>query len=141
MTKSIFKLSLLTVAAILVTASSAYAGGSGGGESSGGKEYVQLEPLVLPAIDNDGVYQVISFVISLEVETISEADKIKLMKPKIADAYIQNMYGMMNAHEGLKDGIVQVALVKNKLKKITDKVLGEEIHAEVLLQTIQQRPI
>ncbi len=119
-----------------------HAGGGGEKEEGGDtKEYVKLDPLILPVVDNDGVYQIVSMVVSLEVETLSEADKIKAAKPRLADAYIQDMYGIMNVHEGLKNGIVQVALVKERLNKITSKVMGDEVHAEVLLQAIQQQPI
>ena len=108
---------------------------------SNAKEYVKLAPIILPVIDNDGVYQVISMVVSLEVGSVSEADKIKAAKPRLADAYIQDMYGVMNAHEALKGGILQVGMVKKRLGRVTDKVLGKDVHAEVLLQAVQQRPI
>ncbi len=106
-----------------------------------GKEYVKMQPLMVPVIDNYGVSQVVSLVVSLEVDGVFEADKVKALSPRLTDAYIQNMYGAMSDNQGIKNGIIQVGYIKKRLNKITSDVLGDEVHAEVLLQLIQQRPI
>src|SRR5690606_402610 len=54
--------------------------------------YVELKPLVLPVLDRDGVSQIISIVISLEVENPEMAAKAEALKPRLTDAYIQAMY-------------------------------------------------
>lgn len=105
------------------------------------KEYVKLDPLMLPIIDEDGVQQVVNMVVAIEVEGIFNADKVKAMKPKLTDAYIQEMYGALNKHAAYKGGVIQVVMIKEKLNKITSKVMGDEMDAEVLLQVVQQRPI
>lgn len=113
-----------------------------GKEKSGtGMEYVKMDPLLLPIIDEDGVQQVVSMVVAIEVGGVADADKIKLMKPRLTDAYIQNMYGMLNKHAALKGGVIQVKMIKDKLNAVTDKIVGDEIETEVLLQVVQQRPI
>ncbi|MGH1403331.1 MAG: flagellar basal body-associated FliL family protein [Alphaproteobacteria bacterium] len=119
----------------------AYAASSSDSEGAGGKEYVKMDPLVLPIVDNDGVHQVISMVVSIEVETVNEAEKVKLLRPKLTDAYIQDMYGSLHKHAALQGGIVRVDIIKKRLNKVTDKILGKEIDSDVLLQVVQQRPI
>ena len=109
-------------------------------EEDGSFAYVKLNPLLLPIIDEDGVQQVVSMVVSIEVSS-DDAGKVKLYSPRLTDAYIQNMYGMLNRHAALKGGIVQVRMIKDRLNKITDEVLGSDIDTEVLLQLVQQRPI
>ncbi len=107
----------------------------------GSSEYVKLDPLLLPIIDEDGVQQVVSMVVAIEVGGVSDADKVKAMRPKLTDAYIQDMYGILNRHAALKGGIIQVKMIKERLNKITDDVVGDDIDTEVLLQVVQQRPI
>lgn len=117
-------------------------GGAGGGHGSGGgTEFVELDPLVLPVIDNRGVTQTVSLVIALEVGTLEKADEIKKLTPRLKDAYIQDMYGVLNSHAALKGGVVQVGAIKERLNKITADVLGEGMVEDVLLQVVQQRPI
>lgn len=114
---------------------------SGKKASSGSAEFVKLDPLLLPIIDEDGVQQVVSMVVAIEVSGTSDADKVKAIKPRLTDAYIQDMYGILNKHAALKGGIIQVRMIKERLNQITDEVVGDDIDTEVLLQVVQQRPI
>lgn len=104
-------------------------------------EYVELDPLVLPIIDEYGVSQVVSLVVSLEVKDTQTAEKVKKMSPRLKDAYIQDMYGTLNKHAALKGGVVQVAKLKSRLNKVSKKVMGDDVIHDVLLQVVQQRPI
>lgn len=113
----------------------------GGGHGGGGSEFVELDPLILPIIDSSGVTQTVSLVIALEVEDKVKAEEVKKLTPRLKDAYIQDMYGVLNKHAALKGGVVQVSAVKSRLTKITTDVLGEDMVSEVLLQVVQQRPI
>ena len=115
--------------------------GHGGGHGTGGTEFVELDPLVLPVIDNRGVTQTVSLVIALEVSTLEKVDQVKKLTPRLKDAYIQDMYGVLNNHAALKGGVVQVGAIKERLNKITADVLGEDMVDDVLLQVVQQRPI
>ena len=38
-------------------------------------------------------------------------------------------------------GIIQVGKLKKRLNKVSEKVLGEDVVHDVLLQVVQQRPI
>lgn len=105
-----------------------------------GAIFVELDPLILPIVDNDGVNQVVSMVIALEVKDSAAEITVKGMKPKLKDAYIQDMYGVLNRHAALKGGVVQVNKIKKRLNKITNHVLGEDVVKDVLLQVVQQRP-
>lgn len=113
----------------------------GHGEDAGHYEYVELDPLILPIVDNNGVSQVVSMVVALEVSDAAAADKVKKLAPKIKDAYIQDMYGVLNEHAALKGGVIQVGYLKARLNKISKHVIGEEEFHDVLLQVVQQRPL
>lgn len=112
-----------------------------GGGHGAGTEFVELDPLILPIVDNTGVSQVVSLVVSIEVGGALDADKVKTLSPRLKDAFIQDMYGVLNEHAALKGGVVQVGTIKGRLKTLADKVLGEDVAQDVLLQVVQQRPI
>lgn len=105
-------------------------------------EFVELGPLVLPIVDGNGVSQTVSMVVALEVIDKYAAGKVEKYEPKLKDAFIQDMYGVLNRHAALKGGVIQVGVIKQRLNKISDKVMGdEETVQDVLLQVVQQRPI
>jgi flagellar FliL protein len=104
--------------------------------------FVEMDPLILPIIDKDGVTQTVSLVIALEVADKNAVKEVEHMAPKLKDAYIQDMYGVLNKHAALKGGVIQVGTIKKRLNQISDEVMGEEdIVHDVLLQVVQQRPI
>ncbi len=103
--------------------------------------YVEMKPLVLPIVDKDGVSQIISIVISLEASTPESAAEVEMMKPRLTDAYIQGMYGVLSAKSVMEGGILQVGHIKSRLNSITTKVLGENKVKDVLLQVVQQRHV
>jgi flagellar FliL protein len=104
-------------------------------------EFVELDPLILPIIDEHGVNQIVSFVVMIEVENAEAAKEVEAMTPRLKDAYIQDMYGILNKQAALRGGVVQVGIIKDRLNKITQRVVGEGLVEEVLLQVVQQRPI
>ncbi len=104
-------------------------------------EFVELDTLILPIIDEHGVNQIVSFVVMIEVENAAAAKQVEAMTPRLKDAYIQDMYGILNKREALRGGVVQVGVIKDRLNQVTRQVLGENAVEEVLLQVVQQRPM
>ncbi|MGH1398293.1 MAG: flagellar basal body-associated FliL family protein [Alphaproteobacteria bacterium] len=101
-------------------------------------EYVELDPLMLPIIDKNGVSQVLSMVVMVET---ADPVAIEKVEPKLTDAYIQELYGVLNEHAALKGGVIQIEYIKAKLNKVSKKVAGDEVVHDVLLQVVQQRPL
>jgi flagellar FliL protein len=113
-------------------------------DGHGGKEggdFVELSPLVLPIIDDTGVTQVVSIVVVIEAASANAANDIRKFEPRLNDAYIQEMYGILNKHAALQGGVVRVDMLKERLNAISQRVLGTEMVNDVLLQVIQQRPL
>ncbi|MCC6598911.1 MAG: flagellar basal body-associated FliL family protein [Alphaproteobacteria bacterium] len=104
-------------------------------------EFVKLDPLVLPIVDGDGISQIISLVIALEVPDAASKSEVEALIPRLKDAYIQEMYGLLNKHAAVKGGVLQVGYIKGKLSRVSATVLGEENFSDVLLQVVEQRPI
>ncbi len=136
-----FVLSLAIIAGFFI-AGDAYAAKKEKSDKDGGSiEYVQMNPLVLPIIDNDGLYQVLNLVVTIEVGGAGDADKVKAKKIRLNDAYIQNMYGMLNEYDAIRHGIIQVNVIKDRLNSITDDIMDGEVETELLLQLVEQRPL
>ena len=117
--------------------------GEGGKDGHGekGPTFVKLDPLVVPIIDAEGVSQVISMVVQFEVSDEESAKKVEALRPRIKDAFIQNMYGLMNSNAALDRGVVKVGYVKKRMNEISAKVFGEGVVDDVLIQMVQQNPI
>jgi flagellar FliL protein len=111
------------------------------GHGASSYEFVELDPLILPIVDKNGVTQVVSLVIVLEVPDATAAREAEALSPRLKDAYIQDMYGALNKHAALKGGVIQVDYIKKRLNKVSAEVLGEDKVNSVLLQVVQQRPI
>jgi flagellar FliL protein len=103
--------------------------------------FVEMTPLVLPIVDANGVSQVISLVIVLQVASEEQKAEVAAQMPRLKDAYIQDMYGVLNKHVAMKGGVLQVGMVKEKLTSASARVLGDDVVEDVLLQVVQQRPI
>ncbi len=103
--------------------------------------FVEMDPLILPIIDADGISQLVSLVIVLQVHDEAQKAQVTAQMPLIKDAYIQDMYGVLNKHVAVKDGVIQVGIIKEKLNSASERILGEGVVQDVLLQVVQQRPI
>ncbi len=105
------------------------------------EEFVDLSPLILPVIGDNGVTQTVSLVVSIEVPDAATAEMVKRLAPRLQDAYIQDLYGALNRKNSMQNGVLQVAPIKARLNKISQKVLGEVKINDVLLQVVQQRRV
>ena len=101
--------------------------------------FVELDPLMLPIIDGNGISQSINMIVVVEVSSERKANKVRNMEPRIKDAYIQKMYGLLSHHAAVKGGVVQIAMIKNALHDITVAIMGDGIVEDVLLQVLEQR--
>ncbi len=113
------------------------------GEAAEGAKitYVPMEAIVLPIIGRDGISQTISLVVSLEVKDEATAEKVKNSLPKLADAFLSDMYGTLSQASAMEYGVIKVSTLKTRLTSITDKLLGKDTVNGVLLQVLQQHPI
>jgi flagellar FliL protein len=103
--------------------------------------FVKMDSLVLPIVGKNGVSQVINLSVTLEVKDELTAKEIEKLTPRLRDAFIQDMYGVLTQKSAMADGVVQVDFIKARLNKMTEKVLGPDKVKDVLLQTLQQRKV
>lgn len=103
--------------------------------------YVELHPLILPIIDDNGISQTISLVVSVEVVDQAAADKVKNLQPRLHDAFIQDMYGALNRRAVMNGGVIEVSKIKERLNRVSASVVGENTIKDVLLQVVRQRGV
>lgn len=112
------------------------------GEATPVAQFVPLDALILPIIDDSGVTQTVTMLVSLEVEDEAAAKEVANLTPRIKDAFIQDMYGTLNRKNAMNaSGLIDVEQIKARLNKISLKVMGPGKVKDVLLQVVQQRPI
>ena len=103
--------------------------------------FVEMKPLVLPIVDQNGVSQIVSLVVSLEASSPEVKAEIEKYSPRLLDAFIQDMYGALSRKSAMEGGMVQVGYIKSRLNRVTAEVLGKDKVKDVLLQVVQQRPV
>ena len=107
--------------------------------SSVNHSFVELDPLMLPVINERGARQMVSIVVVIEVSDERKAASVERMAPRLKDAFIQDMYGILSHQAAMRDGVVQVGIVKQRLNKVSRRIMGDDMIEDVLLQVVQQR--
>ena len=137
-----FRLFFLTVFSIgflftFATNNDAHAESKAEGEA--GVMFVELNPLILPVINKYGATSMVSLVVAVEVASEENAAKVKKYQPRLADAYLSDLYGSLS-NKVPDNGIVPIAYLKERLNVMSKKVLGDHVVNDVLVQVMQKRP-
>ncbi len=103
--------------------------------------YVELNPLILPIVDENGISQTVSLVVSVEVADQMTADQVKNLQPRLHDAFLQDMYGVLSRKAVMSGGVIQVDKIKERLQRVCQTVVGEGAVKDVLLQVVHQRRV
>jgi flagellar FliL protein len=111
-----------------------------GKEGAAAVTYIPMDTIILPVIGRDGISQTISMVVSLQVNDSSKVEAVKELLPRLADAYLSDMYGNLTQASAMQGGVIKVSQLKARLTQITQKVAGEGMVDGVLLQVLQQHP-
>jgi flagellar FliL protein len=132
-----FFLSML-VCAMLMLPLAAQAETKEGEKKEGTFEYVDLNPLSIPVINEKGVVQQVSIAVSLECP-MGKRDTLNIYKPRLMDAYLRELYGALGSGRAMMQGnIVDVEALKSRLTIVTERVVGPDLVSEVLLQSVHQ---
>lgn len=101
--------------------------------------YVDLAPLVLPVIEGDRIQQVLQFTITMEVTDQKAAQHITDVKPRLTDAFIQDLYGALDRRRLMDGKMLDVARLRDELTRVSIGVLGENSFRAILIQRVSQR--
>lgn len=109
-------------------------------EPPGPPVYVEFSPIQVPLLGERGVEQMITLVIALQVADDGAGDEVIEMAPRLNDAFLLSLYGSLEEGDVMQDnGMVDLAVVKDKLMEAAAQVLGEDLVNDVLVQMIGQR--
>ncbi len=135
---------LILVVANMGMASPALANGKAKPVDSGADpnrpQYVKISPLILPLIGDNGVEQIISLIVAIEVPNKEAGDKIIEVSPRLNDAFMADLYGSLDRRENMKNGLLDVTHIKERLTKVSTRVLGADKFKEILVQAVTQHP-
>jgi flagellar basal body-associated protein FliL len=143
-------LSLLAVLALSLSINHGVASAAGGGSDKGASNqleelsldygaFIALDPLTLPIVDDLGITQMVSMTIVVEAKSERYRDIVRNVTPRLKDAYIQELYGVLHQDQAMNNGIVNAKMLKKEILRITIKVLGADVVNDVLLQGVNQR--
>jgi flagellar basal body-associated protein FliL len=135
-----FKLSLMALAVMVTMGISNHvmAAEEKAEEGVPALHFVELNPLIIPVINEHGVTKMVSLVVAVEVDSQEKADKVTKYSPRLTDAYLSDLYGAFSHYDPNK-GVLPIAYLKKRLNKMSAKVLGDDVVADVLLQVLQSR--
>jgi len=128
----------LAIFSFLSFSNDAFAAGKAAKDGEPEVHFVEMSPLIIPVINSHGVTQMISLVIAVEVDSQEKADRVTKYSPRLTDAYLSDLYGAFS-HDMPDNDMIPVAYLKERLNKMSTKILGEDVVADVLLQVLQQR--
>jgi flagellar basal body-associated protein FliL len=102
-------------------------------------QFIELNPLILPIISERGVTQMVSLVVSVEVDSEEKANQVRKYQPRLTDAFLSDLYGTFSAHAARSGGQIPIPYLKQRLNALSGKVLGDHVVNDVLLQVMQKR--
>jgi hypothetical protein len=101
--------------------------------------FIDLAPLILPVISGDNIEQIVQISITIECSDEGKAAKIRTAKPRLADAYLQDLYGAIDRHRVMDGKVLDVTRLRDELTRSSIGVLGEDSFSKILIQRIAQR--
>ena len=110
-----------------------------GGRFAGDPVYVHLAPMVLPIITDDGVEQLVTFQIDIEVKDFDVADHIHTIMPRVVDSLMRSLYGGLGQGTLRRGKLVDVTKIKAKATTAINEVVGADGVRDVLIQGVAQR--
>lgn len=104
-------------------------------------QVVQLDPMILPIVNEHGVEQIVSLVVAVEVLDSHAVNEIKKFSPRLKNAYLQYLYGRLYKLATVDGGELELNYLADNLTDLSSDVLGEDLVYGVKIQVVQQRSI
>jgi flagellar basal body-associated protein FliL len=131
---------LMLCLAVLLTALPALAAEHDGAEQKRpeGPVFVKLAPIVLPVIEANSVTRQVGILVTLELVEGQSMASIEPKRRQLRDAFITELYRIYG-WRSTADHVVNEALIKDRLARAADRVLGAGVVQAVLIgQLLEQ---
>ena len=101
--------------------------------------FVTMDVLVIPIFQGEKVAATVQIQLKLEAADVESASKIARLLPRLSDAFLRDLYGFIPRHLR-KEERLDVALIKDRLQLVGDKVAGPGVIKSVLVQAVLENP-
>lgn len=101
--------------------------------------FVTMDVLVIPIFQGDTVAATVQIQLKLEAADVESASEIVRLLPRLGDAFLRDLYGFIPRHLR-KEERLDVALIKDRLQMVGDKVAGPGVIKSVLVQALLENP-
>jgi len=102
--------------------------------------FVDFDPMVLPVIRNDKVVEHLTFTIIVEVATEDLQGQVKEATLRLKDAYRSELHALFSRRI-IQERDNVVPLLNKRLKNASDRVLGEGVVNQVLVNIMTRRDL
>ncbi len=101
--------------------------------------FVDMEPLVIPIFEGDKVAAIVQ--IQIKLETIGSENKAKLQQilPRISNLFITDLHTFL-PRMLKKEERLDVLIIKQRLKLMSDRRIGQELVQNILVQSVIDTP-
>ncbi len=101
--------------------------------------FVTMDVLVIPIFQGEKVAATVQIQLKLEATNVENASEIARLLPRLNDAFLRDLYGFIPRHLR-KEERLDVALIKDRLQMVGDKVAGPGVIKSVLVQAVLENP-
>ncbi len=101
--------------------------------------FIAMDVLVIPIFQGEKVVATVQIQLKLEAANVEKESEIAHMLPRLNDAFLRDLYGFIPRHLR-KEKRVNVALIKERLQMVGDKVAGPGVIKNILVQALLEQP-
>ena len=98
-----------------------------------------MDVLVIPIFQGEKVAATVQIQLKLEAANVESASEIARLLPRLSDAFLRDLYGFIPRHLR-KEEHLDVALIKDRLQFVGNKVAGPGVIKSVLVQAVLEIP-
>jgi len=110
-----------------------------GGRFAGDPIYVRISPMVLPIISDNGVEQLVSLMITVQVNDIEAANALHKNMPRVMDSLLRHLYGGLDEGSLRRGRLINIPKIKSKSVDAIAEIIGKEQVHDVLVEAVAQR--
>lgn len=99
--------------------------------------FIDMDPLVIPVFAEGAVITTIQIQVKLETSGAKNEELINHIMPRLSDAFLRELYAYI-PRLLRRDGNLDVFAIKKRLQMVGDKVAGEKVINNVLVQSVTE---
>ncbi|MBB6250259.1 hypothetical protein [Nitrospirillum iridis] len=107
---------------------------------AGPPQFVDIGPFVLPVMGDKQIEQNLLLQVQLQVASDEVKETVKAQRYRLQNAYIEALYGKLGKQQIKSGQVIDVVQVRRWLIEATNKVMGDGVVDDVLIQAANQHP-